>query len=263
MDTWEILIAFLGIFSVVLLLTFVTVWFYYYIDEFEPEPVQDLAISFTTGVLALIPAILLLSVLSHLWVSTNLLFTAVIGPICEEITKALLLVILVRRYDVDGPIDGFVYGALLGAGFSCGENLLYGIFGFFQTDSIISGIYIASSRSFFQIIGHPMYSGLFGLGLGKFKVRAKESILDEFALAIGSHMAWNGITQISSWLFIPTIIGLILVLFYILRIKLLDGLHMDRYAYNQGYYHTKEQLKENQETDKLANLVYPLKNTLD
>src|SRR5699024_11787194 len=49
------------------------------------------------------------------------------APVVEESTKTVLLVIIVlaaRRY-FEGPLDGLVYGALIGAGFAFTENILY------------------------------------------------------------------------------------------------------------------------------------------
>ncbi|MGL1654814.1 PrsW family glutamic-type intramembrane protease, partial [Vibrio parahaemolyticus] len=55
-------------------------------------------------------------------------FSSVVqAPIVEEIAKGLGLLLLyagARRY-LDGPVDGIVYGALIGAGFAFTENIQY------------------------------------------------------------------------------------------------------------------------------------------
>lgn len=51
----------------------------------------------------------------------------VMAPIFEETTKGMILVVIAlaaRRY-FEGPLDGWVYGSLAGAGFAFTENILY------------------------------------------------------------------------------------------------------------------------------------------
>ena len=49
------------------------------------------------------------------------------APIVEEVGKGLglLLLFVTARRAFDGPVDGVVYGALIGAGFALTENIQY------------------------------------------------------------------------------------------------------------------------------------------
>lgn len=65
--------------------------------------------------------------------------------------------------EVDSPLDGLIYGALVGFGFELTENISY------------YGDFVSGSGSLFQFIflrsvllgfGHALFSGTFGLGIG-------------------------------------------------------------------------------------------------
>ena len=51
----------------------------------------------------------------------------VVAPVVEESLKGLgvLLVLLLRRREFDGVVDGIVYAATCAAGFAFAENVLY------------------------------------------------------------------------------------------------------------------------------------------
>src|SRR3546814_12754020 len=52
---------------------------------------------------------------------------AIVAPITEEATKGLFLVLLVvwKRQEFDGVLDGIVYAGFVGIGFAFTENILY------------------------------------------------------------------------------------------------------------------------------------------
>jgi hypothetical protein len=51
----------------------------------------------------------------------------VVAPVVEEFTKGLFLVglLLFRRREFDGIVDGVVYAGIVAAGFAFSENILY------------------------------------------------------------------------------------------------------------------------------------------
>ena len=59
--------------------------------------------------------------------TTNFIDTAVTAPIVEEAGKGLFLVAVVifRRAQIHGLLDGLIYGALVGVGFAFVEDILY------------------------------------------------------------------------------------------------------------------------------------------
>ncbi|MGP9695540.1 PrsW family intramembrane metalloprotease [Brachybacterium sp. AOP25-B2-12] len=90
------------------------------------------------------------------------------APIVEETSKGLGLVLLalLARRAFNGPLDGLVYGALIGGGFAFVENILYYMrvaeAGLGFTDSIPMIIV----RGVIGIFGHSIYCSLTGVIMG-------------------------------------------------------------------------------------------------
>ena len=89
------------------------------------------------------------------------------APIFEETTKGLgllLLMLLARRY-FNGPLDGLIYGALLGGGFAFTENILYysrQLESFGADDMLVLFV----MRGFINIFGHAIYTSVTGIIIG-------------------------------------------------------------------------------------------------
>ncbi len=90
------------------------------------------------------------------------------GPIVEEITKGLGIVLLfwLLRDEFDNMRDGFIYGALVGVGFNMLEAPLYVASGLAEYGFAPWGIQFGGRFSLFGLAGHAMYSGFFGAFLG-------------------------------------------------------------------------------------------------
>lgn len=85
-----------------------------------------------------------------------------VAPISEEIVKGMgiiMIFVLFRRY-FNGPIDGIVYGALIGAGFGFTENILY----FVRDYEFLSEVFTV--RFLDGPLSHDTYSALFGFFIG-------------------------------------------------------------------------------------------------
>ena len=144
-------------------------WF----DRYEKEPLGLLVAAFLWGA---IPAIifsiiaqLVLDIPISYFVSpaaANLVGAVLIAPVTEEIFKgaALLLLLLLFRREIDSPLDGIIYGGLVGFGFAAVENVFY--FASELTTSGLGGvIFLAILRAFVFGLNHAMFTGLTGLGL--------------------------------------------------------------------------------------------------
>jgi len=144
-------------------------WF----DRYEKEPLGLLIAAFLWGA---IPAIIF-SLIAELAldipisyfvepVAANLIGAAVVAPVVEEIFKgmALLLLLLFFRKEIDSPLDGIIYGGLVGFGFAAVENVLY-----FATEFMESGLggvaVLMILRAFLFGLNHALFTGLTGLGL--------------------------------------------------------------------------------------------------
>ena len=105
--------------------------FVWWLDRYEKEPPWLIAAAFLWGSLPAIGLALLFELglqipLARSPIGPDLAAWG-LAPLVEEPVKALALVglFLLARREFDGPLDGIVYGSLVGFGFSMTENLLY------------------------------------------------------------------------------------------------------------------------------------------
>ena len=90
------------------------------------------------------------------------------APIVEETTKGLGIVLLfwLMRGEFDNVRDGFIYGALVGAGFNWFESALYVQQNFVEFGTAPYGFQIGARYAWLGLAGHALFSGIFGAGLG-------------------------------------------------------------------------------------------------
>ena len=119
------------------------------------------------------------------------------APLVEETTKGLGLLLLfwLVRSEFDNVRDGFVYGALIGAGFNWFESALYVQQSFVQFGDAPFGFQLGMRYAWFGLAGHAMFSGILGASLGfaratRVRWLAWIAPLVGFALAVVAH-AWN------------------------------------------------------------------------
>ncbi|HLA64109.1 MAG TPA: PrsW family intramembrane metalloprotease, partial [Rhodothermales bacterium] len=120
-----------------------------------------------------------------------------VAPVVEESLKgaALLALVLRRRDEFDGPVDGIVYGALVGLGFAMTENALYYVEAFVAGGAGgATGLFLI--RGLFAGFGHPLYTSMTGIGLGLAlagKRGPRRIILPVVGLLTGItlHFLWN------------------------------------------------------------------------
>ena len=148
---------------------FILWWF----DRYEKEPLGLLVAAFLWGA---IPAVIF-SVIAELVLdipisyfvepmAADVVGAAVVAPVAEEIFKglALLLLLLLFRKEIDSPLDGIVYGGLVGFGFAAVENVLYFAGAFFES-GLGALAFLTIFRAFLFGLNHALFTGLTGLGL--------------------------------------------------------------------------------------------------
>lgn len=138
----------------------------WWLDRYEKEPLSLILVAFLWGAL---PAIGL-AVLFELVLEAPLIRSPLgpevaawgLAPLVEESIKGLALIglFLFARYEFDGPLDGIVYGALVGFGFSMTENLLY----FLRYAADLGVIFWV--RGVFFGLSHAFFTSMTGLALG-------------------------------------------------------------------------------------------------
>jgi len=119
------------------------------------------------------------------------------APIVEETTKGIGIVLLfwLLRGEFDNVRDGFIYGALIGAGFNWFESALYVQQNFVEFGTAPYGFQIGTRFAWLGLAGHALFSGIFGAALGVSRATSKMWLrvlapVAGFALAILGH-AWN------------------------------------------------------------------------
>ncbi len=132
--------------------------------------------------------------------AVTLLAAPIAAPVVEEIAKALGVLALwwLLRAEFDGMRDGFVYGALVGLGFTWYESALYVAQGYAEFGEAPYGFQLGARYALFGLGGHAMFTGIFGafLGLAAQTRRRWVGILAPLAglaVAMAAHMLHNAL----------------------------------------------------------------------
>lgn len=156
-----------------------------FLDRRERESPWLVAIAFLWGALIAtgiaLPLNSLILRLTADWVAANpevkarlgseaamLIGAPIAGPLVEEVTKGLgvLALFFLIRAEFDNVRDGFVYGALVGLGFTWLESALYVAQNYAQFGFAPFGLQLGARYALFGLSGHAMFTGIFGAMLG-------------------------------------------------------------------------------------------------
>jgi RsiW-degrading membrane proteinase PrsW (M82 family) len=175
------------------------------IDRWEPEPRGLVVFALAWGAVGSVAIALLVDLgLSLVFgnpdtYAAEVFGTVVQAPIVEELAKGLgvLIIYATARRAIDGPVDGIVYGALIGAGFAFTENIQY-----FAISFIEGGVEQTSMTFFVRGImspfAHVMFTSVtgFALGLAARRGATTGQVIGPWMLglagAIALHAFWNG-----------------------------------------------------------------------
>uniref|UniRef100_UPI001CB6BC6E PrsW family intramembrane metalloprotease n=2 Tax=unclassified Actinotalea TaxID=2638618 RepID=UPI001CB6BC6E len=182
-----------------------------WVDRWEPEPWQALAVAFGWGasvsvLVALVlntGAMLALVASGSSMLQADILGAAVVAPVVEEGIKALgvLIIFLVWRRSFDGPVDGLVYAATVAAGFAFVENILYFGSTVAATQGVPGGgaavVTIFLMRGIMSPFAHVLFTACVGLALGIAAERTSRwawvgALPVGLLLATVLHGLWNG-----------------------------------------------------------------------
>ena len=187
-----------------------------WVDRWEREPWQALAVAFGWGASVSVLVALVLNTGAQLVLlaggstmqTATVWGAAVVAPVVEESIKAagVLLVFLAWRRTFDGPVDGLVYAATVAAGFAFVENILY--FGSAMVESpgmADAGDAVVMTflmRAVMSPFAHLLFTACTGLALGlAARSRSAHAWLWAFplglTLAIVLHGLWNGSAMLS------------------------------------------------------------------
>ena len=125
---------------------------------------------------------------------------ALTAPFVEEILKGcgVVLIYLIAPDEIDDMMDGFVYGAVCGLGFTVVEDVFYfmGVFGGHPA-GVLQGFFVRVIAS--GLYSHVLYTGLVGMGIGYFVSRRDHRPLGRRIMVVGGlaaaavigHFLWN------------------------------------------------------------------------
>ncbi|MCW2718962.1 MAG: hypothetical protein JWR81_2784 [Pseudonocardia sp.] len=211
-----------------------------WVDRWEPEPPRLLLFAFLWGACFAALSALLINSSASLVVdqllgrgSGDTLGTIAIAPLVEEALKGAFLVglLIFRRREFDGIIDGIVYAGLVAAGFAFTENILY--FGRAFTEDSTGGasggvLAVLVLRGLLSPFAHPLFTAMTGIGAGiaansrSVPVRIV-SVLVGYVFAVFLHALWNSSASlfggnvflgVYGFVMLPLFVGMIAVVVF-------------------------------------------------
>ncbi len=216
---------------------FVVVPTFLWLDRLEAEPWRYLLFAFLWGSLCAPVGALFLNTGVHLFFEASgaqdpaTLSAVWTAPPVEEGLKGLgvLLILLFRRREFDGVLDGVVYAGLVGAGFAFSENILY--LGRAYQEYGIAGLNaVFVLRCIMAPFAHPLFTACTGIGLGLAASVARTVpgrlgfAFGGFSCAVLLHAIWNlsaSVGRYEAMYFafqVPVFIGFV-VLVVIMRVR--------------------------------------------
>jgi RsiW-degrading membrane proteinase PrsW (M82 family) len=177
-----------------------------WIDRWEPEPAKLLWLAFAWGACGATLTALLINNTAE--VVGDLLLgkgggdpvaAVVSAPLIEEAAKAafVLGILLRRRHEFDGVVDGIVYAGMCAAGFAFTENIYY--FGRVFTEhgfgtAGVVGAFIL--RGVLAPFTHPLFTAMTGIGIGVAATASRRwvriaMLLAGYSAAVVLHAMWN------------------------------------------------------------------------
>lgn len=208
---------------------------YLWLDRYEPEPRGLLLLGLAWGAfVACLAAVIIEGVGGWVTGLTDDTLAATIAPVTEEACKGLFLVALLlwRKDELDGVLDGIVYAGMVGIGFAFTENILYLAAAYNGTHGIGPGGTTALESTFvvrclFSPFAHPLFTGFTGIGVGlAVNARSRPARfllpLGGYVVAVCTHALWNASTLLGGRgvvatyvvLMVPAFAGIVALAFW-------------------------------------------------
>ena len=180
----------------------VVVLSYLWLDRWEPEPPRLLVFAFIWGTSAAVVISSVLQIVLEAWVSPVgsdevSPFTLVVGaPVTEEAAKGLFLLLMmmgIRRHELNSLTDCLVYAGLVGAGFAWLEDILYIANG----DTVAESLVTAALRLIMSPFAHSLFTTMTAIGVW-FALHRRTTLGKAGCLLLGYtgavvlHAMWNG-----------------------------------------------------------------------
>ncbi|AMQ19144.1 PrsW family intramembrane metalloprotease [Thermococcus peptonophilus] len=163
-------------------------WYFYHKDRYEPEPKRYVVATFllgatlSVGIAYILESVLTVGGIIKPILPTTAFYVALVAGIVEEPAKALAIRYPFAAGQMDGIMDGLVYGVAAGLGFAATENFLYGL-GW--------GVGVTIARAFLTPFAHATWSAIVGVGYGLVAEGKAYSTGSFLALAMLLHAIWD------------------------------------------------------------------------
>lgn len=173
---------------------FAIVFYIYWKDKYDREPLKNLFICFFLGMLGIIPALLiqkqLQPALEYYFPHNSLTYFSIFAFIVVSLSEELVKFVMLRFYAYpakcfDEPFDGITYSVMVGMGFATLENIMY-VFNYGFTTGVL--------RMFMSVPSHATFAVLMGyyIGLAKFdKKNSAKHMLRGLFLATFFHGVYD------------------------------------------------------------------------
>ena len=199
------------------------------LDYKSAEPLKIFPTLFILGSLAAIGSFFLntsFGLINIIAFSSNTLLdtllVVLLGPIIEEALKGTGLYLMSRSKYFDGIFDGFVYGFIIGMGFSFIENVVYLTQYPPMDQGLIAWFFIIGFRVLITSFGHGIFTGMAGIIFAFGKGRAPD-ILNfgtGIGLAVLIHGIYNGILTLTEsigmyFVYVLILLGIFIVMAFI------------------------------------------------
>jgi protease PrsW len=171
-----------------------------WLDRYEAEPPSLLLFAFAWGAALATFVSLVLNTASMQAIAASggdpSVSSVVVAPVVEESSKglAVVAVLLWRRREFDGVVDGVVYAGLAGIGFAFVENVLYLGRAFLEVGGAgAAAVFVL--RCLFSPFAHPLFTMAIGVGVGlavsrRGSARFVAPVVG-WVVAVALHAVWN------------------------------------------------------------------------
>jgi RsiW-degrading membrane proteinase PrsW (M82 family) len=161
--------------------------YFYWKDRYDAEPLPIVLKMFLTGVLIVIPIMIVQRGLMMIWGDHPFTFSFVISAGVEEFFKWFVLYhIIFNHTEFDEPYDGIVYAVAVSLGFATLENVLYA---FLQPATMGT----LMMRALLPVSGHALFGVFMGYSLGRAKFSTGKKIRLHLWLALLLPIVWHGL----------------------------------------------------------------------
>ncbi|HEU4567684.1 MAG TPA: PrsW family intramembrane metalloprotease [Marmoricola sp.] len=182
---------------------------YLWLDRYEPEPRTLLLLGLGWGAFVATSGALVLQLFDHFALDATRAFEGtVVAPLTEEAAKGLfvLLLLLFRRRELDGILDGIVYAGMVGIGFAFTENILYLTSAYLGAEGgqggLAGAVQLFVWRCVFSPFAHPFFTAFTGIGIGVAVTARSHTVrflapVAGYAVAVVLHGVWNAALMVN------------------------------------------------------------------